>query len=130
MSRSDFEARLKRLTKTPSVGAKRAVHKAMLQDRIGDLRRTRHEDEDQDQGEDGWSSLLPIVLMLSFLVLGGLFVHDPDDAVRKAVVMVPLMLIVLAAIIFREVRRSRYDYLQFNFWIDLELIAKLLRMLR
>lgn len=132
MGRSDFEARIGRLTKARSAGAKRAVHEAMLQDKVNEVRcKTDEKGSNRDEdGVDSWAAWLSVFILFSFLVLGSLFVHDPEDAKRKALVMVPLMVFLTVVVAVRQFRHSKREYLYNNLSIDLDFIEKLVRMLR
>ena len=131
MSKSEFEKRIARIGKVPSAGAERVVHKAMLQQEIFEKRERREEQRSHDEDDpQGWVSWLWMLLLVSFLVLAGLFANDPAEAARIAVIMVPLMLLAIAVIFLHDARRHGPTSLFWDALIHGDFILKLLRMLR
>lgn len=131
MSSTDFKERISRLRKIPATGHARIVHKAMLQQEISEIRQRKNEEQARDDEDpNGWVSWLWVLLLLSFLVLAGLFVNDPTQAARVSIVMIPLMLFLIAAIFVHAALRHGPGSLFWDTLIHGDFIVKLLRMLR
>lgn len=132
MSRSDFEARLARLKKPPATGTQRAVDKAMLDQKIHEMRAERDDpyarrDDDDIGGFHDWMSYLTI---LGYMLLAADFSIDPEAAKRRAIIIVPLVGLFTIILAYRAWQRRRSMEELWDFGETIEWIAQLTRFFR
>lgn len=134
MGKSDFEARLKRLGQDPS-NSYSAAHQAMLTHEIAS-QRTKRAAPAPELGEHEDGGILPASMWLSLLLgvsgalLGLLYSQNPEQAVKAAFVMGPIMLLIAFVLLYRTFKNDKLGAV-FDFFEDgLPLVRTLIGYLR